>query len=199
MLALFLALGGTTYAASTALIGKNTVASPQVVNGSLQAKDLSAKARKALKGNRGPRGLRGAQGAKGATGAQGAQGVQGVQGPAGPFPSGTLPAGNTIRGYWAIGGSGTAFWLDNISYGFQLAAPLTTHVIPLAAVAPAECPGTINDPAAQAGHVCIWVKENSNMNTPTAFNTTKQGLGVFSTVIGGTTGFIDGTWAATSS
>jgi hypothetical protein len=81
LVALFLALGGTTYAGSTALIGKNTVASPQVVNGSLQTKDLSAKARKALKGNRGLRGLRGAQGAKGATGAQG---VQGVQGPIGP-------------------------------------------------------------------------------------------------------------------
>ena len=61
MLALFLALGGTTYAASTALIGKNSVASPQVVNGSLQTKDLSAKARKALKGNRGLRGLTGAK------------------------------------------------------------------------------------------------------------------------------------------
>ncbi len=59
LLALFLALGGTTYAASTALIGKNSVASPQVVNGSLQAKDLSKKARKALKGNRGLRGLPG--------------------------------------------------------------------------------------------------------------------------------------------
>jgi hypothetical protein len=80
LLALFLALGGTTYAASTALIGKNTVASPQVVNGSLKTKDLSAAARKALKGNRGLRGLTGAQGAKGATGAQGVQGIQGIQG-----------------------------------------------------------------------------------------------------------------------
>ncbi len=80
MLALFLALGGTTYAASTALIGKNTVASPQVVNGSLQTKDLSAKARKALKGNRG---LRGLTGAKGATGAAGVQGVKGDTGAAG--------------------------------------------------------------------------------------------------------------------
>jgi hypothetical protein len=80
LLALFLALGGTTYAASTALIGKNSVASPQVVNGSLQTKDLSKKARKALKGNRGPRGLTGAQGAKGPTGAQGVQGIQGIQG-----------------------------------------------------------------------------------------------------------------------
>ena len=83
LLALFLALGGTTYAASSALIAGNSVASPQVVNGSLQTKDLSAKARKALKGNRGLRGLAGAQGAKGVTGAQGVQGVQGVQGAAG--------------------------------------------------------------------------------------------------------------------
>jgi Collagen triple helix repeat (20 copies) len=83
MLALFLALGGTTYAASTALIGANTVASPQVVNGSLKAKDLSAKARKALKGNRGLRGFKGAQGARGATGPQGTTGIQGPKGNAG--------------------------------------------------------------------------------------------------------------------
>jgi len=102
MLALFLALGGTTYAASTALIGKNTVASPQVVNGSLKTKDLSAAARRALKGNRGLRGLRGltgAQGAKGATGAQGIQGIQGIAGTARAYatvlPAGTLVATNT--------------------------------------------------------------------------------------------------------
>jgi hypothetical protein len=83
LLALFLALGGTTYAASTALIGKNTVASPQVVNGSLKTKDLSAKARKALKGNRGLRGLRGLTGAAGAAGAAGAKGATGAQGVAG--------------------------------------------------------------------------------------------------------------------
>ena len=76
LVALFLALGGTTYAASTALIGSNTVASPQVVNGSLKTGDLSAKARKALKGNRGLRGLRGSAGSQGAKGATGAQGVQ---------------------------------------------------------------------------------------------------------------------------
>jgi hypothetical protein len=96
LLALFIALSGTTYAASTALIGANTVSSPQVVNGSLQTKDLSAKARKALKGNRGPRGLAGAAGAKGATGAQGVQGIQGVQGVAG-----------TAVAYAHINGDGT--------------------------------------------------------------------------------------------
>ena len=83
LLALFLALGGTTYAASTALGPRNSVASPQVVNGSLQTKDLSVKARKALKGNRGLRGSAGAKGAAGADGAQGAKGATGVQGVAG--------------------------------------------------------------------------------------------------------------------
>jgi Collagen triple helix repeat (20 copies) len=80
LLALFLALGGTTYAASTALIGKNTVASPQVVNGSLKTKDLSKSARTALKGNRGLRGLRGLAGPKGPTGSQGLKGDKGDTG-----------------------------------------------------------------------------------------------------------------------
>jgi hypothetical protein len=80
MLALFLALGGTTYAASTALIGKNTVASPQVVNGSLGTKDLSKRARAALKGNRGPRGFTGAQGVQGAKGDKGDKGDTGTAG-----------------------------------------------------------------------------------------------------------------------
>jgi hypothetical protein len=91
LLALFLALGGTTYAASTGLLGKNTVASPQVVNGSLQTKDLSKRARKALKGNRGLRGPAGRAGVQGAQGPKGATGSQGVQGPPGPTAGGVSP------------------------------------------------------------------------------------------------------------
>lgn len=102
LLALFLALGGTTYAASTALIGKNSVASPQVVNGSLQAKDLSAKAKKALKGNRGPRGLTGAAGAAGAAGAKGATGAQGVKG-----DKGDTGAAGTAVAYAHVAADGT--------------------------------------------------------------------------------------------
>ena len=81
MLALFLALSGTSYAAASRLLPLNSVGSPQVINGSLQTKDLSKKTRTALKGNRGPRGFTGTQGA---TGAQGAQGAQGIPGPIGP-------------------------------------------------------------------------------------------------------------------
>src|SRR4051794_38008493 len=83
LLALFLALGGTTYAASSALGPANSVASPQVVNGSLKVVDFGKSAKKALRGARGARGAAGAAGTAGAKGATGAQGVQGVQGGAG--------------------------------------------------------------------------------------------------------------------
>jgi hypothetical protein len=53
------------------LVGRNTVASPQVVNGSLQSKDLSARARAALKGNRGAKGDKGDKGNAGSPGAPG--------------------------------------------------------------------------------------------------------------------------------
>src|SRR5262245_66696764 len=73
LVALFVALGGTGYAALQ--IPKNSVGSPQVINGSLGTADLSRKARTALKGNRGARGPAGAAGAARAPGAPGAPGA----------------------------------------------------------------------------------------------------------------------------
>jgi hypothetical protein len=67
LLALFFALGGSAYAAGTALLPKNSVGSRHVINGSLQTADLSKRAQRALKGRRG---LRGAQGAPGVPGAK---------------------------------------------------------------------------------------------------------------------------------
>src|SRR5512133_4003583 len=80
LFALFFALGGTAFAAGNALLPGNSVGTRQVINGSLQANDLSKTARTALKGNRGPTGPAGARGTQGATGATGEQGVQGVPG-----------------------------------------------------------------------------------------------------------------------
>jgi hypothetical protein len=80
LLALFVALGGTSYAASAALVPKNSVGSAQVINGSLQKGDLSKKAVVALKG---AQGQQGAQGAQGATGSAGAAGAVGATGPPG--------------------------------------------------------------------------------------------------------------------
>ena len=81
LLALFFALGGSAYAAGTALLPKNSVGSRQVINRSLQTADLSKKAQRALKGRRG---LPGLQGAPGAPGAKGDKGDPGQPGPPGP-------------------------------------------------------------------------------------------------------------------
>jgi hypothetical protein len=95
LLALFLALGGTTYAASSALLPNNSVGSKQVINGSLQTVDLSKKARKALKGNRGLRGLTGTKGATGPVGTAGPKGDIGPKGATGPQgPSGLVAVGS---------------------------------------------------------------------------------------------------------
>jgi hypothetical protein len=83
LLALFVALGGTSYAAvnlparsvGSKQLKKNAVASSKVKNGSLQAADLSSTARAALKGQ------------QGAAGAAGSPGARGAAGPAGPTAS----------------------------------------------------------------------------------------------------------------
>jgi len=93
LLALFIALSGTTYAAST-LLPRNSVGTAQLKNGAVMKKKINKKTITALKGNRGLRGLagpQGAQGPKGVTGAQGVQGIQGIQGPPGPTAGGVSP------------------------------------------------------------------------------------------------------------
>jgi len=81
-LALFIALGGTSYAAIT--LPRNSVGANQIRTGgvrssevkdrSLEARDLSVKARRFLKGQRGPQGERGPAGSTGPTGPSGGGG-----------------------------------------------------------------------------------------------------------------------------
>lgn len=96
LLALFVALGGTGYAA-VALAPKNSVGSAQVINGSLQKKDLNKKTIAALKGNRGARGAAGAAGAAGPAGATGAAGPAGPAGATGPAGA-PNPNADTLNG-----------------------------------------------------------------------------------------------------
>jgi hypothetical protein len=97
LLALFFALGGTSFAATSVVLATNSVGTRQVIDGSLRAGDLSKAARTALKGNRGlagPAGAQGAQGAQGSQGATGATGAQGAQGVAGQPASNLFVAVN---------------------------------------------------------------------------------------------------------
>ena len=93
IIALFVALGGTSYAALR--IPKNSVGSPQVINGSLQKADLSAKAAAALKGRTGAQGPHGSPGTNGAVGAAGPTGATG--------PAGQNGTNATVNGVAAAG------------------------------------------------------------------------------------------------
>src|SRR5215216_2040410 len=121
LLALFVALSGSSYAAATQLVSKNSVRSAQVIDGSLQKADLSKTAIAAIKGAgglqgvqgpAGPSGIPGPQGPKGASGvpgipgtpgAVGQPGAQGPQGPTGPAIVRSAPAANTITTLDAAG------------------------------------------------------------------------------------------------
>jgi len=107
LLALFLALGGTSFAASNAFLPRNSVGTAQVINGSLQTNDLGKGALKALKGNTGPRGPAGAQGAPGSPGATGAQGVQGPPGAAGAQGVQGAPGQSATKLFVAMDADGT--------------------------------------------------------------------------------------------
>src|SRR5436190_16553881 len=75
LIALFIALGGTSVAATQLVIPRNSVGTKQLKNGAVTKKKI---ARKTLTGLKGARGPTGAQGAPGTTGTKGATG------PAGP-------------------------------------------------------------------------------------------------------------------
>jgi hypothetical protein len=113
-LALFLALGGVSYAAvklprdsvGATQIRAGAVGTSEVRDGSLTAADFARGAlagQAAVPGPAGPTGATGAIGPRGATGATGPQGATGLQGPAGPSgllhlrqisAARTLPAGS---------------------------------------------------------------------------------------------------------
>jgi hypothetical protein len=87
-LALFVALGGTSFAAANELVPRNSVGTRQVIDRSLLRKDF--KAGQLPRGARGPAGVRGAPGPAGPAGAAGPAGpagpagAAGAQGPPGP-------------------------------------------------------------------------------------------------------------------
>ena len=109
--ALFVALGGTAWAANGPLAGRNTVGSAAIIDRQVTRADVAAGAitstkvangtlRRAdfahgtlLRGPRGPLGPQGPQGSQGSQGPKGPDGPRGPQGPPGPASGGGPPSG----------------------------------------------------------------------------------------------------------
>jgi hypothetical protein len=196
-LALLVALGGTSVAAVKVLAPRNSVGSAQVINKSLLPIDFKTPP----KGPRGPAGPPGPAGPSGAAGAKGDKGDKGDQGDPGPFP-GTLPTGKTVRGDYDVeSGDGDNYDGDGYAFLFTFASAPTPHFVPLGGPnpAPTQCPGTVTDPSAAAGHLCVYEGQHLGVGTINIFNVRKHGFMIegFATTPG-TGWFTTGSWAATS-
>jgi hypothetical protein len=119
LIALFVALGGTSYAAMK--LPANTVGSAQVINGSLQTGDLAKKTAAALKGKPGGRGPQGMPGATGAAGASGPAGKDGSNATINGVAAGGDLAGTFPNPMIANGAVGAAAMLDNSVTGAKVA------------------------------------------------------------------------------
>jgi hypothetical protein len=95
------------------------------------------------------------------SGPQGPKGDQGVQGPPGdpgPFVN-AVPPGSTLRGTWVVADTAAAAGEaseSSVEFPFALASAPTVHFIGDATSPPAECPGSVSDPQAAAGHLCVY-------------------------------------------
>jgi hypothetical protein len=184
LLALFVALGGTSIAASNALLPNNSVGTKQLRNGAVTKTKINAKTLKALKGNRG---LQGAKGDKGAD-----------------FTiATTLQPGQTEVGvYSAWGQDATGEISDTVNFRVPLPADLPTGhqvFVPQGTTSATHCPGIGH---ANSGYLCIYEDDHVGATEVGAFDPSnghddisKLGFGVnfvFATASGG---WSYGSWA----
>jgi hypothetical protein len=192
--AVFIALGGSSYAAIK-ITGKNvtdgTLTGADVKNSSLTGTDIKNKSLTAVDFKGSVRGPEGATGPKGATGPQGDRGLQGVKGDTGqpgPFPA-ELPSGKTLTGVYSVSGVATAAGQYSdmpISFGFRFASAPTVVTVGINDTAQqataAGCPGTAADPNADPGKICLY--EMGRDNTSDLVDAPKEAGGAVARVAG---------------
>jgi len=189
-LALVFAMSGGAYAASKYVITSTKQISPKVLKSLVgktgpvgAAGKEGAPGKEGTPGKEGPAGKEGAagkegpQGPKGESGSVGPKGETGATGPVGPAGkngtgggfSKTLPSGETETGTWAspqFRREGAGF--SAISFPIPLANVLARtefHVVSLGeqnnkTTAPPECPGTVEEPKAGKGTLCVYEGES---------------------------------------
>lgn len=125
-----------------------------------QKKEVTKIAKK-FAGAAGPEGKQGLPGANGANGTNGRDGATGQTGQPGPLVE-TLPSGKSETGAWNYFDPGAGVEIVTMSYPIRLAAPISTADIVLLKPEEgetADCPGTLEEPKAASGKLCIYQKE----------------------------------------
>ena len=170
----------------------------QVKDGTIGARDLSKSLRKQVK----------------RVGAPGPQGLQGPKGDPGPLTT-TLPVGQTLRGVFNLDAQASAAGQamgQSLSFGLSLRTAPTLVIRPVGAAANPQCPGSVGDPQATSGVLCVYLSTASNLQpNPPSFpdglrfldfpnsNPTANSFGAEMFIFSAAAGrfFADGTWAVT--
>ena len=189
-LALVFSMSGGALAASHYLINSTKQINPKVL--------------KKLKGTIGKAGAPGTPGKEGATGKEGAAGKEGKEGKAvkstGPT---TLGSGETETGAWSADDTEAPAYAT-ISFAYPTSKAPTVHLIPPGSPAPSGCSGTVENPGASSGNLCIFAEFLYNSSYGGVFNPGNEaqeagihGAVVYLEKIGA--GHFDGagTWAVT--
>jgi hypothetical protein len=168
--------GGTAFAA--ARLGKESVGTAQLKKGAVTPVKLSASAAAALArsgpagpaGAAGPAGPQGPQGIAGERGERGESGLEGKRGEPGPLLE-LLPSGKTEKG--GFGMEGVASGLETVSSSLSLPIPVdASGTIGAHTVYPGPnegdtiCKGTLAEPTAESGFMCIYVGHSTNVYAP---------------------------------
>lgn len=202
VVALIAALAGTAFAAA-GLNGK-------------QKKEVKAIAKKFAgkpgpAGAQGPKGDTGAQGPKGDKGDRGERGEQGEQGIPGETGfTATLPSEETETGAWAFGlTASNEAQLVPVSFNIPLTVAPEIHVIDEAGLektSPSEeaeqpkCPGTVTEPAADPGVLCLYTDTEVNFlfGAFGPFTHSYTTGAVVAMLLSSTGARAEGTWAVTA-
>ena len=140
----------------------------------------------------GPPGPVGPAGSTGPAGTPGDTGPMGPTGPAGAAGSivPTLPSGHTLRGtfggFVTAAGAGSCLATTQ-TFAASLSSTSVAHFIPMSGTPPAACPGTVTEPEAQPGHLCVYEASQANRGAPIIYDTAL--LGGFASGVAGKYGF----------
>jgi hypothetical protein len=201
--ALFVALGGTGYAATKLSAGRSEAAHVAVKHKKHKTTTVlvrCAATTVTCKGKPGPAGPQGSQGS------QGTSGLKGDPGATNSYPA-TLPSGQTERGVFAGEaddvGNANAHTYATAAFPIPLAGAPTANIIQSGGASTAQCPGSSANPQATAGNLCVYVNNSSGAvtvfdpsNPANPINSSKWGATI--SIISSGAAYEYGTWAVTA-